>query len=171
MARAGDAGVTLIEILVALALFSLIALAGFTMLDSILRVSNGTDGRLERLAETDRALLVLSRDLQSRGQAEVVADGESLVFERGTSVVAYSLADGGMVRGVGLAEMPQRILEDVERFSVRLLDSSAVWHDDWPPEVEGPIGLSPSLVGVEVTLSLPEGSVTRLIDLPQRVSP
>ena len=47
--RDTEAGLTLVEVLVALALFSLIGLAGFTMLDNILRVQSGTQGRLERL--------------------------------------------------------------------------------------------------------------------------
>ena len=40
---------TLVEMLVALALFALIGLAGFTMLDSVLRVQRHTEGRLEWL--------------------------------------------------------------------------------------------------------------------------
>ena len=62
--RDTEAGLTLIEVLVALALFSLIGLAGFTMLDNILRVQSGTQGRLERLGQIDRALVIFSRDLQ-----------------------------------------------------------------------------------------------------------
>ena len=59
----GDAGFTLVEMLVALALFAAIGLAGFTVLDTVVRVRGGTEGRLERLGEIDRALALLTLDL------------------------------------------------------------------------------------------------------------
>ena len=61
--RDQEAGVTLIEMLVALSLFALVGIASFTTLDTILRVRERTDGRLEHLAQLDRALLVFGRDI------------------------------------------------------------------------------------------------------------
>ena len=44
-------GFTLIEVLIALGLFALIGVAGFTLLNSVLRTQDATDTRLGRMAE------------------------------------------------------------------------------------------------------------------------
>ena len=49
--RDPTAGFSLVEVLVALAIFALIGVAGFSMLDQVLRTQRLTEGRLERLAE------------------------------------------------------------------------------------------------------------------------
>ena len=61
--RAGDAGLSLIEVLVSLAIFAVIGVAGLTVLDTVARTGENTEGRLERLADIDRAFLVIRRDL------------------------------------------------------------------------------------------------------------
>ena len=48
-----DAGLTLIELLVAMAIFAVIGVAGLAVLDTVLNVNARTDGRLERLAQVD----------------------------------------------------------------------------------------------------------------------
>lgn len=49
--------------LIALGVFALIGVAGFTLLNSVLRTQNATDTRLDRMAEIQRAMLVASSDL------------------------------------------------------------------------------------------------------------
>ncbi|MGR3467237.1 MAG: type II secretion system protein GspJ [Shimia sp.] len=168
--RAPEAGVTLIEVIVALGLFAMIAVAGFSMLDSILRVRAGTEGRLERLADVDRALLLLSRDVQSKNQAPLAWDGARLAFVRDTTPVAYRL-DGGVLRRAAPSDTVQAVLGDVRGFEVRALDSRGAWHDTWPVEAQRLLGVPPSLVGLEVRLELPEGGVVRVIDLPRELAP
>ena len=66
--RDREAGVTLTEVLVALVLFALIGGAGLAVLDQVLRVQARTDGRLERLAEVQRAMHLLTLDfMQATG--------------------------------------------------------------------------------------------------------
>ena len=170
MARAGDAGVTLIEVLVSLALFSLIAVSGFSVLDSILRVGSGTEGRLERLAEIDTALLLVSRDLQSKGPAALVWDGTTLGFARGEVPLSYK-AEGNILFRRTPGDVRQAVLSEVETFSVRVLDDRGKWHDAWPPTVRRVIGVPPRLAGIEISLKLEEGGVTRLVDLPGAAVP
>ncbi|MEL6915789.1 MAG: prepilin-type N-terminal cleavage/methylation domain-containing protein [Pseudomonadota bacterium] len=168
--RSREAGVTLIEVIVALGLMSLIAVAGFSMLSSILRVQDGTEGRLERLAEIDRALLLFSRDVQSRSQDPLAWDGRDLTFVRGAIPVRYHRAGDSLMRSLP-SGLSQEILPRVESFEVRALDDRGRWHETWPIEAERPIGLPPMLVGLELRLDLPGGDVSRLIDLPREVDP
>ena len=149
--RDAQAGLTLVEVLVALALFSLIGLAGFTMLDNILRAQSGTQGRLERLGQIDRALVVFSRDLQESDSGSVRHDETGITMNRtGTGLLSYQVPSGVLLRSL----------------SLRSLDSAGMWHDSWPVEQTQSLGLPPTLKAVELQLGLREGTVRRLVDVP-----
>lgn len=170
MARAGEAGVTLVEMLVALALFALIGLAGFTVLDSILRVQSRTEGRLERLAEVDRALRLVARDLaQARpGSAALMAEGLEMVRPgpEGDVRIRYALGvDGGLVRRIagadGARAVAQVIAGDVAALEWRFLGPGPDWRVAWPPEEDPP----PDLRAVEVRLALGGRAAAREVRL------
>ena len=61
--RDNQAGFSLIEIVVALGLFSLISLAGMVLVGSILQVRERTEGRLDRNQHDQCQLLVVDHDL------------------------------------------------------------------------------------------------------------
>ena len=86
-----DAGMTLIEMLVALAILSVIGVAGLTMLDTTLNVQRRTEGRLDRIEEIDRALTVLRRDLATAAPGFAVLDEGGLTFLRATTDAPLSL--------------------------------------------------------------------------------
>jgi len=89
-----EAGFTLVEILVALALLALIAVAGLKLVDSLVSVQRRTDGRLERVAELDRALFLIDADFtQSIETPRRV--GNLVGFRR-------HVPEGGMLVGYGL---------------------------------------------------------------------
>lgn len=71
-----DAGFTLIEVIVALALFALATLAGTAMVEAVLRVEEHTAERLTRLADIDRAVLVVTRDLTGIAEAPLTGSGQ-----------------------------------------------------------------------------------------------
>ena len=103
-ARDPAAGVTLVEILVALVLFALIAVAGFSVLDQVVRVQDGTQGRLDRLAAMQRSMHILTQDLMyASGSSLSFADG-AVSFRRsaadGEMSVRYALKDDTLVRSV-----------------------------------------------------------------------
>ena len=90
--------------LVALVLFALIGTAGFSVLDQVIRVQARTDGRLERLAEMQRAMHLVTLDfMQASGGSLSFADG-AVSFRRGAGVgeiaVRYGLEDTALVRSV-----------------------------------------------------------------------
>ena len=91
-----DSEVTLVEMLVALALFALVGLASFSMLDAVIRTRDRTEGRLDAVAALDRALALVGRDLgQGDAGSHVLADGAlrfSLEGTGGPAAMGYALA-------------------------------------------------------------------------------
>ena len=170
---APDAGFTLVEMLVALALFAMIGLAAFTTLDTVVRVRGQTEGRIERLGAIDRALTLLSRDLMQAlpGDPARDADGATLRFRRsgedGALRVAWGLRDGTLLRTIVAGDAPvveQPVLADVDALTWRFLDTEPAWHEAWPPD-GGEAG-GATLRGIEATLTLDGGPLRRLVELP-----
>ena len=113
------AGFTLIEVIVALGLFALIAMAGFALLRGVLDAQARTEARLTRLSEVQRALFVVADDLdQLIGGLQ--GGPTTLTFQKrdaaGTPyLVTYALLDGVLTRGVagGQGQSSQPLLRGV----------------------------------------------------------
>ena len=166
-ARVADAGITLVEMLVALALFSLVGLAGFTMLDAVLNVQDRTDGRLERLAAIDRTLMVFSRDLSQADPMSVTLTPEVLEAVAGETRRGYRIDEGIVIRETeniedGEPALQQVLLENVAGLSFRILSTGQQWFEIWPAE-----DVPPQVRAVEMILTLEGGdTVLRLAELP-----
>lgn len=166
-----DAGMTLIEMLVALAILSVIGVAGLTMLDTTLNVQRRTEGRLDRIEEIDRALTVLRRDLATAAPGFAVLDEGGLTFLRTTTDAPLSLrialAEGTLTRQVqrGPETPPQHLLTGVREARWRLLDGARRWQTAWPEP-----SASPRAAELTLRLELPQrggvAEVTRLFPMP-----
>ncbi|MFN3311981.1 MAG: type II secretion system protein GspJ [Hyphomonas sp.] len=181
--RRTDAGVTLIEVMVSLALFALIGTAGFAMLDQVLRAQRQTDGRLETLAAMQRAMFLITDDMERAIERSFTSDAQrdAVSFERmepqtgiGRIIVEYDLADGALRRNLFHAEdqplAQQILLSDVTRIDWQFHDGRTGWRLDWPPPGQAALpGLSvPNPAAVALTLSLANGrgAVRRVARLP-----
>ena len=76
------AGFTLIEVMVALGLFGLIALAGFTLLDGVIGARDRLDGRLARTAELQRAMYLVSQDFEALDSGPLELSGTRIDLDR-----------------------------------------------------------------------------------------
>jgi len=137
------AGVTLVEMLVALSLFAMVGLASFTTLDTILKVRERTDGRLEHLAQLDRALLIFGRDIvQADPRTLNLVDGVlSTVGHDGKTKRQYLLAETVLNREIGPPNaetlLTQSLVQNVDALAFRVLDEDRVWHSTWPDPAGG----------------------------------
>lgn len=172
-ALADEAGFTLIELMISLGLFALIAVAGLALVDGIIKVQGRTEGRLDRLADLQRALFVVTSDLDQLAAGDLRGGGTSLSFTRaapgmgGPAVnMRYAVTGGTLVRGLG--PLPQRVLSGVASARWRFWDGA--WVDRWPLNDQGKARW-PRAIALEMQVSGPGGapaSVRRVIALPIR---
>lgn len=168
--RPDEGGFTLLELVISLGLFALIAVAGLGLLDSVLNVQGRTDTRLSRLAELQRAMFVVQSDLDQITRGEMSGGGSGVAFTRiagglgGPPMpVRYGAAGGVLVRS---APQPQMLLQGVSEARWRFRDGNA-WIDRWPPSEERKAEW-PRAVSVELQVAGqgPQGLLRRVVVLP-----
>ena len=76
---AKNGGFTLLEVLIAIAIFSVISLSGFTIFDTVLSSEEASKIRTERLNELQRAFLLIERDLTQIARRSVRINGDKPV--------------------------------------------------------------------------------------------
>lgn len=177
--RDHQSGLTLVEMLVALVLFGLVGLASFAMLDTVIRVRDRTEGRLETVAAIDRALILFSQDLgQSLGNGRSLADGQlgfRSAVSGGSVALRYHLQDGVLLRSLdgadGAAGLDQQVLTGVMAANWQVLDSARVWHEDWPGTSANGAMIA---VRMDLMLAAPGAdarTVSRVVEVPVQASP
>lgn len=181
--RPSQAGVTLVEMLVALVLFTLVGLAAFTMLDTVIRARDRTEGRLEAVAAIDRALTLVSRDMaQSLPDGRSLRDGVLTVVgeEAGMALrLAYQVQDGVLLRLIGpddqTTPLAQPVLAGVTDLRWRILDADGQWQEVWPPT--GSAATAPggaAAIDMQLTLTgedgAPAGNLRRIVELVREPS-
>ena len=77
MMLARSKGFTLLEVLIAIAIFSLISLSSFTIFDSVLQGDATAKKSSERQNELQRAFLIIERDITQIARRSIRLDGEA----------------------------------------------------------------------------------------------
>lgn len=89
--------------------------------------------------------------------------------------VAYSIESGRLLRSYWYhldqvdedATKRRLLLDNIDTMSMRFLESSGSWHDNWPPLSADPDEASALPAAVEFTIELEDfGQITRLFALP-----
>ena len=70
-------GFTLLEVLIAIAIFSIVSLSSFTIFDTVLTGDNTAKIRNERQNELQRAFLIIERDVTQIARRSIRLEGES----------------------------------------------------------------------------------------------
>lgn len=141
--RPSQSGVTLIEMLVALAVSSMVGLAGFILLESVTRAETGVTGRLDRIKAQDRAFQLISLDVRNARSASI---SDALILDMPGRKVTWQATDQGLARRIAFTErMPleQRLLDEAATFTER---------------ASGALVLTLPEQGIWRILSLPTGS-------------
>ncbi|MGB5443566.1 MAG: type II secretion system minor pseudopilin GspJ [Gammaproteobacteria bacterium] len=164
--RSGVRGFTLLEMLVALAIFSLLAVMSYGGLAAVLEQQFRTEAEAERLAALQKAYLVMQRDIE-QVVARPVRDGfgdeqpalagdQALEFTRGgwsnplgrprsaLQRVAYAWEERQLRRYVWQVldraqdsqPVEQLLLDNIEYLQIRYLLAEDDWKEQWPAQLE-----------------------------------
>jgi general secretion pathway protein J len=88
-------GFTLLEIMIAMAIFALIGLASTSILTEVIESNELSEHRFERLQELQRAMLIIERDVLQAVPRAIRVDGQkNEVVMHGDDGLFDSLADG-----------------------------------------------------------------------------
>ncbi len=167
--RDSQAGVTLIEMLVSLVIFAFVGLASFTLLQTLLQVQTRTDGRLENLAQLDRALSVFTRDAMQSDPSNLRLEAGALSGQISPGrIFTYGDGDAALVRRISTSrvetnDLVQVLAPEVQAIRLVVLDHANRWHETWPVDDD----LRARAIKLDITFA--DGrAVTRLVPLADR---
>jgi general secretion pathway protein J len=157
------AGFTLLEMLVALAIFSLLAVMSYSGLRVVMEQQVLTEAEAERLGELQKTYLIMQRDIE-QAVPRAIRDEYGDVQPAFTGSDMLQLSHGGWsnplnhprssLQRVGYVQedrqlfryvwqvldraqdsepLEQPLLEDIEGMEIRYLDPGNEWQDQWPP--------------------------------------
>lgn len=173
-------GFTLIEVMVALGLFGLIAVAGFTLLDGVTGTRDRLDGRLARTAELQRAMYLVTLDFEAMTAEPLQVSGTTVAFGRrsptsigGSTEVRYLLVDRALHRQVG-DDVDQTLVSGVEALEWTFHTPGQGWGAQPPPATVGVVPgqpvKRPNAIALTVLLADSgdglTGRLRRVIELP-----
>lgn len=178
--RAGQGGFTLVEVLVALVLFSLIGMAGFSLVDGLMRVQYRTEGRLERLAELQRAMHIMALDFEQISSDVLTVEGNSVSIRRtslsgGEVAVRYDLVESDLRRTLstrfGNTGVSQRLVTKVDALDWQFYLPELGWQETWPPDMTF-LDTRPTAIAANLILDSksagPSGLLRRVVQLPAK---
>lgn len=176
-----QSGFTLLELVVALAIFAVLGLASGRLFDTVVRAQQGAASHEQDLRRMQRALGVIERDALQLASSVIVLGPTSLQLLRGNwrnpqdvarserQQVLYRLDNRVLWRESRSPESAtverQKLLDDIDLLSWRLFDTEAGWSSIWPVG-KGAAARPPQALEVVVSAGRFE-QVRRIVPLPQ----
>lgn len=120
-------GFTLLEMLVAVAVFAVISVMAYAGLDTVLTAKAQTERHAERLSELQMAMLMLERDISQavpRGIRDSYGDSQPPLLGGGDEQAALEWTRAGWANPVG------RVRSELQRVGYRVQDEQLV-RDSW----------------------------------------
>lgn len=147
-----QAGFTLLELVIAIAIFALLGIGCWRLFDGVVRAERSSSAHEQALRGLQRAVALIERDvLQVQTSAKspgLMMYPNQLNLRRGNwrnplgqprselQDVSYRLENGVLWRysqGLGVPGVQkQKLLSDVRAMSWRLYDRNSGWRSDWP---------------------------------------
>ncbi|NVZ86000.1 MULTISPECIES: type II secretion system minor pseudopilin GspJ [Pseudomonas] len=173
-----QSGFTLLELVIAMAIFALLGLASWSLFDGLVRVQRGTATHDRDLRNLQRAMALIEWDVLHVTEQAVVLKNTTLQVQRSNwrnpldqprsqrQQLTYRLENGVLWRdsmGEGSSRVQrQKLLEEVQAVSWRLYDPATGWRGH---SILGQYALAP--MALEVRLSVGRfDAIRRVLLLP-----
>ena len=183
--RRRSSGFTLLELLIALAIFGLLSVMSYSGLKSVPDQHAHTDAAADRLGQLQKIYLLMQRDIEQivprpvRGeygdQLAALSGSEVLQFTRGgwnnpllqprssLQRVGYAVEDESLVRYTWQVldraqdTLPQKqpLTTALTSMSIRYLSATDNWQTSWPPDDTSQVGVISSDASAPQLLKLP----------------
>jgi general secretion pathway protein J len=147
-----QAGFTLLELVIAIAIFALLGIGCWRLFDTIVRAERNSSAHEQALRSLQRAVGLIERDVlqvqTSAKQPGIQLLPDQLTLRRGNwrnplgqprselQDISYRLENGVLWRYSQGRDLPvlqkQKLLSDVRDLSWRLFDPDSGWRSDWP---------------------------------------
>lgn len=171
---AGSAGFSLLEVIVSLALVSLVSISGFTLVDALARAQDRLDKRYAQLEDIQIFLSDFSENLATSDPAQLRLSAGVLELQSRTcgqlALIRYS-STGGKLGGTGsTCPGADLSLANIERAAFEVVDADMTGWSSWPQQQR-----VPSAVAVRLNITFgPEagvpGTLTRIVEIPRVVA-
>jgi general secretion pathway protein J len=152
-------GFTLIEMIIAISIFAIIAVAGYSSLTNFIKSSKAIEKSMENLEELQLFLTFVERDFSQVFSQEIYLEKDELKI---TSIqdnqlidIHYTLKDDSIIRsqdGVRLV-----LLKNISKLKVRVLNNENTWQTLWKKSNNAHITVT------EWTFDSPFGEIKKLV--------
>lgn len=169
--RNPQSGMTLVEVLVALAVFAVIGSAAFALLDQTLRSQRLSEARLTRLDDLQRMMRIVTLDTMQAVPGTLVLDKTDVRFVRQRAGTAPDTSDTeGRLQGVlvhyrlGAEGLQRQIGPEGSQSPWQLVLSgvqSVSWQPIFRPDATLPASVPPQAAGLDLTVQLTASETVR----------
>lgn len=180
-----QAGFTLLELVIAIAIFALLGIGCWRLFDGIVRADRSSRAHEQALRNVQRAVALIERDVlqvqTSARQPGLRLLPDQLTLRRGNwrnplgqprselQDISYQLESGVLWRYSQGLDLPvlqkQKLLSDVREMSWRLYDPHTGWRSDWPTGKAAPKS-APKALEIQFSVGRFE-RVRRVLLLPE----
>jgi general secretion pathway protein J len=126
-------GFTLIEMIIAISIFAIIAVAGYSSLTNFIKSSKAIEKSMENLEELQLFLTFVERDFSQvfsqeiylkKGELKITSIQDNQIID-----IYYKIEDNSITRYESGASL--LLIKDISKLQVRVLDDKNKWHTSW----------------------------------------
>lgn len=170
LSRDDESGFSLIEVIVSLAIVSLVSLAGFTLIDTLAGLQSRIDARYDAIQELQLMLSDLSEDFAQAEPASLTLASGTLQMRtqvcNATGTVSLSVVERSFRRTSDKCKSGTSSYSEIETARFTVIDAERAEWDTWPTDE----ALHARAVRIEIRMpdrpGALTGSIEGLFDLP-----
>ncbi len=162
-------GFTLVELLIAIAILSVISVISYSALSNTLKHQSSQKEHSQNLDQLQKTLLYLARDFSQTFHQEITLEGNNIQLksvQNDTLLTLNYQFNGGTIIRQDATNPDQKaqliLLTSATQIKVRLLDNTNKWHTEWQYKN----GSKEYLIAIEIKFTHPYwGEIKKVVTL------